>query len=60
MQGFIKIIKSARKVIYNVTKIYISNKCSSFELSIHLWILENKIDHGFHKNMKQHNGFQLW
>ncbi len=30
-------------------KISISNKCCSFELSIHLWILKNKMSHGFHK-----------
>ncbi len=35
--------------------INISNKCCSSELSIHLWILKNKISHGFNKNIVQHN-----
>ncbi len=35
--------------------IYISNKCCSFELSIHLWILKNKIYHSFHKNITVFN-----
>ncbi len=37
--------------IYNVRKYYISNKYCSFELSIYLWILKNKMYHGFHKNI---------
>ncbi len=42
-QGCIKFIESNSKDIYNVTKIYISNKRCSFELSIHLWFLKNKM-----------------
>ena len=42
-QGCIKSIKSDSKDIYNVTKDYISNKCCSFELSIHQRILKKKI-----------------
>ena len=41
-QGCIKSIKSDSKDIYNVTKDYISNKCCSFELSIHQRILKRK------------------
>ncbi len=41
-------------------KISILNKCCSSELSIHLWILKNKIYHIFHKNIVQHNCFQHW
>ncbi len=51
-QGCIKLIKN---YIYNVIMIYISNKSCSFELSIHLWILKNKIYHNFHKNIVQHD-----
>ncbi len=39
-------------------KVSISNKCWSFELFIHYWILRIKVHHGFNKNMKQHNCFQ--
>ena len=42
-QGCIKSIKNDSKDIYNVTKDYISNKCCSFELSIHQRILKKKI-----------------
>ncbi len=55
-QGCIKLIKSDSKDIKNVTKVSISNKCCCFELSIHQRI--KRLDYGFHKNMKQHNGFQ--
>ncbi len=37
--------------IYNVTKYFISNKCCSFELSIHLWILKNNMCHSFHQKI---------
>jgi len=38
--------------IYNVTNIYISNKCCPFELSIHQRILNKKLMcHGFQKHM---------
>ncbi len=40
--------------------IYISNKCCAFELSIHLWIMKNKMYHSFHKNIGQHNCVQHW
>ncbi len=30
------------------------------KLSIHLLILKNKMYHGFHKNIGQHNCFQHW
>ncbi|XDV46539.1 hypothetical protein PO909_014421, partial [Leuciscus waleckii] len=39
-QGCIKLIKSDSKDIYNVTKDSISNKCCSFELSIHQRIMK--------------------
>ncbi len=45
-QGCIKLIKSDSKDIYNV--------------SIHLWILENKMYHCFHKNIGQHSCVQHW
>ena len=35
------------KIFIMQQKISISNKCCSFELSIHLWILKNKMHHGF-------------
>ncbi len=57
-QGCIKMFESDSKDIYNIRKDYFSSKCCSFELSIHLWILKNKMHHGFHKYMKQHNCFQ--
>jgi len=41
--GRINLIKSDNKGIYNVTKDPISNKCCSFELSIHQIILKNEI-----------------
>ncbi len=41
-------------------KISISNTCCSFELSVQLWILKNKMHHSFHKNIVQHNCFQHW
>ncbi len=41
-------------------KIFILHKCCSFELSIHLRILKNKMHHSFHKNIVQHNCFQHW
>ncbi len=44
-QGCIELIRSA-------------NKCTSSELSIHLWILKNKMCHGFHKNIGQHEYFK--
>ncbi len=37
-----------------------SNKCCSFELSVHLWILKNIVYHSLHKNIDQHNCFQHW
>ncbi len=37
------------KTFIMLQKIYISNKCCSFKLSIHLWILKNKMYHRFHK-----------
>jgi len=38
--------------IYNVTNIYISNKCCPFELSIHQRILnKKKMCHGFQKHV---------
>ncbi len=52
--------QSDSKDIYNAYKGSISDKCCSFELSIHLWILKNKIYHGFHRNIVQHNCFQHW
>ncbi len=48
------------KTFLMLQKISILNKCCSFELSIHLWILKNKMHHGFHKNIVQHNSFQHW
>ncbi len=50
-----KLIKGDSKYIYIVTKIKhykksISNKCCSFELSIHQRILKNN---GFNKNMRR-------
>ncbi len=39
------------KTFITLQKISISNKCCSFELSIHLWILKNKMYHSFHKNI---------
>ncbi len=45
-QGFVTLIKSDSKDINNDS---VSNKCCSSELSIHLWIMENKMHHGFHK-----------
>ncbi len=47
------LIKSDRKDMWQ--NIYISNKCCSFELSIHLWILKNKMHHSFHKNITVFN-----
>jgi len=41
------------KDIYNVTKDSISNKCCSFELSIH----QKNMDK-MYQNIKQHNRFQ--
>ncbi len=60
-RGCIKFIKSDSEDVYNVKKKrFISNKCCSFGLSIHLWILKNEMHHGFHKNIVQHNCFQHW
>jgi len=42
-QGIIQSIKSYSKDIYNVTQDYISDKCCSFELSIHQIILRKKV-----------------
>ncbi len=39
------------KVTVILQTISISNKCCSFELSIHLWILENKMYHSFDKKI---------
>ncbi len=56
---FIKDALNRSKVTVNafiiLQNIYISNKCCSIELSIHLWILNNKIHHGFHKNINVFN-----
>ncbi len=48
--------------IHNVTKIPISNKCCSFERSIHQRIVKNKTYHSLfiRVDMKQHNCFQHW
>ncbi len=43
--------KVTLKTFIMLQNIYISNKCSSFELSIHLWILKNKMYHSFHKKL---------
>ncbi len=52
--------KVSVKTFIMLPNISISNKCCSFELSIHLWILKNKMHYGFHKNIGQHNCFQHW
>ncbi len=54
-QGCIKLIKS-----YIVTKKSISNKCCPFELSIHQRILNKKMDHSFHKNIKLFTALVIW
>ncbi len=56
-QGRIKFIKSDSNGIYNVTEVCTSNKCCSFELSIHQRILK-KLYHGFHKSISNKNYFQ--
>ncbi len=44
-QKCIKLMKSVSKDIYMLQKISIPNKCFPFELSIHPWILKNKMYH---------------
>ncbi len=44
-QKCIKLMKSVSKDIYMLQKISILNKCFPFELSIHPWILKNKMYH---------------
>ncbi len=51
---------SDSKDFYIVTNIAISNKCCSVKLSIHLWILKNKMHDSFNKNIVQLNCFQHW
>ncbi len=45
------------KIFVMLQNISILNKCCSFELSINLWILKNKMYHSFYKNIKC---FQKW
>jgi len=52
----IKLIKSDSRAIYNFTKkIIFKNKYCTIKLSIHHRFLKKY----FHKNIKQHNCFQL-
>ncbi len=46
------------KTFIMLHNIYVSNKRCSFELSIHQSIPKNKMHHGFHKNIVQHDCFQ--
>ncbi len=48
-QGHIKLIKSPSKIFIIFQKIYISNRCCSLQLSIHLLILKNQMYHSFNK-----------
>ncbi len=52
-QGHITLISSKNvKAVIMLQKSSISNKCCSFELSVHQRVLKKW--HGFHKNIKRH------
>ncbi len=55
---FSKDALNCSKYINNITK-YFQNQCCSFKILI-IKLSWHKINHGFHKNIKQHNCFQHW